>query len=1553
MLSSAKSMDDEAARMTVLRDPKRMAALLARAFSSSMVDDSDAARRERARRQEEEDEEVEETQEEFQDLERRASASASSAEAPRLRVVVRPAAEEDEDDADEAEEEEEEEEEENDKPLDEEELEAAATALQTATRIVEELRLKMLLKDGQMEQHQQQRNNDNEPPFSSVGSAVMTPPLAPRSENSPSPTGGPGVPVPRARVRNNSGCQSCSKSFNPFNRSKNCAACGYAFCPKCSSKNVVLPSCFGYRDESVRACDLCVKWVQKALDRYFDAMEMAKAHEQDSTVHRGSMGEITIEEKPRAFSVSNSSVPAPNVSDGVLQVITRPCLSASSPDPNEEDTDDGAEKEEEHARSASTTSTSTSTSRRRHRHSSMSSTPSPSMNKNKPWFSGHLRAIHVNDRLPRKKKVRGESEGDAENNSPELRAHTARRSRLGSVASAPSKTRHASQEADERAEEQDCSERTTGNSPVDTEGGADLTGAPKSVCNEGDVPVASTDGSESNDSSRPPRKMRRSKFSRSASFDLTNLQSAVSPDSSSGSPAMKRCNTFGPDEARSIAADVASNGSSHSKKAFDDSDIVDERAQLDSAEVKMKSEAKLSAAVLRFAVYEMGAKENAGLRRTFGFTKANPVLDRYTLELDCRQRIVRAKSVFMHRFWSFHCDSVQSFVFGSSEGMARLIVFNGGQGNQSLELKFANDDEREQFKQAMDSCRSTNLDRMRGFASRAGTSLPARPELPPSPVPDNLRSPPIPPEPSTTFSGDTSTSIESELGLVRDTGGSSSMDSPVLQSIHVPLLPGEVLVKDTELPATLLIGPASETFESTLVWGRLRGKIAVTNYRVIFIPFDRVQVQPRYGGQGGIAYIPLFAITHAQLLYPGGRRTKPGRTYYAGMAGSASIISINCKDIRVMRFQLDTHPSVSDDHTHKLRATIAKMADASQRYTVVERGSSSRTSSPGLATMSSTTSGSETPPERDADTGGSWHENKESVFILAHSMSRTPAYAASPVLRPDRILAIPREISGSFAFSYSIDGVSADQNGWNLFVDEREFKRQIGGDPAVSPFLKFYKNDRGNICKTYPSKLLLPASMNSATVAKVADFRAKNRLPVITYYHRRNRCVLTRSSQPLLGNLLSGSSNVSDQLLLGVYRRLPDIIKNQSQSSTSSRPIYIFDARKPKASTGNRLMGKGGVETPQDYPGAVIHHLNIANMYRMQSSFVGLMKLFLPGGIEDTDRTWLSSVESTRWLDHVRLVLDGALKIARVLELEGASALVHCSDGWDRTAQLCALAQLMIDPYFRTIRGFATLVEKDWLAFGHKFSERTSGDRNRDPQRNKASPIMFQFIDAVWQMQRQYPRSFEFNERFLLHLANAMTSGLYGTFLYDSRLQRDVNEVKYNSVSVWTPVLMKPLLYTNSDYEMYDGPIWPWVSCKMIRLWDNYFFQWHPKFYKCQWASSLVYHGPSSSRGNTSGGGDGVSDSGDELNETPHRQPPLVRDPPALDLLATPITSTITEDGTEAPTISLSSEDSDVDSKRSRTASGTYTRKTSRRNLFGLNRGIRQRAQSEESGETC
>lgn len=33
----------------------------------------------------------------------------------------------------------------------------------------------------------------------------------------------------------------------------------------------------------------------------------------------------------------------------------------------------------------------------------------------------------------------------------------------------------------------------------------------------------------------------------------------------------------------------------------------------------------------------------------------------------------------------------------------------------------------------------------------------------------------------------------------------------------------------------------------------------------------------------------------------------------------------------------------------------------------------------------------------------------------------------------------------------------------------------------------------------------------------------------------------------------------------------------------------------------------------------------------------------------------------------------------------GNCVLLHCSDGWDRTAQISSIVKLLIDPFYRTI----------------------------------------------------------------------------------------------------------------------------------------------------------------------------------------------------------------------------------------------------------------------------
>jgi myotubularin-related protein 5/13 len=99
-----------------------------------------------------------------------------------------------------------------------------------------------------------------------------------------------------------------------------------------------------------------------------------------------------------------------------------------------------------------------------------------------------------------------------------------------------------------------------------------------------------------------------------------------------------------------------------------------------------------------------------------------------------------------------------------------------------------------------------------------------------------------------------------------------------------------------------------------------------------------------------------------------------------------------------------------------------------------------------------------------------------------------------------------------------------------------------------------------------------------------------------------------------------------------------------------------------------------------------------------------------------------------------------------------------------------ALAQLFMDPHYRTISGFADLVEKEFSAFGHRYGHRNN--LTQASQNNGIAPVFLHFLDCVAQVHRQFPMSFEFNEYMLKFLAFHSASNRFTNFMTDCEAER-------------------------------------------------------------------------------------------------------------------------------------------------------------------------------------
>ena len=106
-----------------------------------------------------------------------------------------------------------------------------------------------------------------------------------------------------------------------------------------------------------------------------------------------------------------------------------------------------------------------------------------------------------------------------------------------------------------------------------------------------------------------------------------------------------------------------------------------------------------------------------------------------------------------------------------------------------------------------------------------------------------------------------------------------------------------------------------------------------------------------------------------------------------------------------------------------------------------------------------------------------------------------------------------------------------------------------------------------------------------------------------------------------------------------------------------------------------------------------------------------------------------------------------------------------------------------------------------------------------------------QWLEAVNHVVQQMPNAFEFTEDFLVFVADALYSCLFGNFLGNTDRERKDPaglDVRNKTASVWAYALHRRGRFVNPGFAPFLGPLWPSAALRDVGLWRRYYLRHHP-----------------------------------------------------------------------------------------------------------------------------
>lgn len=379
----------------------------------------------------------------------------------------------------------------------------------------------------------------------------------------------------------------------------------------------------------------------------------------------------------------------------------------------------------------------------------------------------------------------------------------------------------------------------------------------------------------------------------------------------------------------------------------------------------------------------------------------------------------------------------------------------------------------------------------------------------------------------------------------------------------------------------------------------------------------------------------------------------------------------------------------------------------------------------------------------------------------------------------------PKDIRLLFGFAFareqsqdSADRVNGPDSGWQTplfetYADwDREIKRTGASEWRVSSV-----NENYTTSTSLPEYFVVPSSLADEDLKQLAPSFNGARIPMWCWHHWTG-CALVRMA------------NIKPGMQLRKHDRR--ILQAIAQSHPEKSGVFKSDLDK-----------------------------SLPRVLDVQAALVRLKQLCINDSFEETEEKWLSSLENTRWLEYVRLFLKHSAELTQWMYNKNISVILQEEEGRDLSCVVASVMQLMLDPHFRTTRGFQSLVQKEWVAAGHRFLDRCNHLGHSDKEE---CPLFLLFLDCVWQLLQQFPAAFEFTETYLTVLYDSTRISLFGTFLFNShhqKVQQSQDLASNGSLQCEGKCLELPpvwnwsLQFTDKDLTLFNNPLYigKSVSC--------------------------------------------------------------------------------------------------------------------------------------------